>query len=121
MDTANNPLLQKSIEFSLLIIKYVERLEEEHRFVVAKQLLRSATSIGANAMEAQSAESKADFIHKLKLADKEAHKTFYWLIRCNQSENYPRHTKLQPLLEEIMKLLNAIIKSSKVKSTVPEK
>ena len=113
MDITNNPLLQKSIEFSLSIIRYVEHLEEAKKFVVAKQLLRAATSIGANAMEAQSAESRADFIHKLKISDKEAHETLYWLMLCNESETYPSHTKLLPQLEEIMKLLNTIIKTSK--------
>ena len=113
MDFTNNPLLQKSIQFSLSIIRYVEHLEEAKKFIVAKQLLRAATSIGANAMEAQSAESRADFIHKLKISDKEAHETLYWLIICNESGTYPAHTKLLPQLEEIMKLLDTIIKTSK--------
>ena len=116
LDIENNPLLQKSIQFSLNVIAYVEHLENARKFVVAKQLLRCATSIGANAMEAQTAESKNDFIHKLKIADKEAHETLYWLILCEKSSNYPQHTKLIPQLEEIMKLLNAIIKTSKTKT-----
>ncbi len=70
MTIENNPLLQKCIHFSPGVIRYVEHLEEHKNFVMAKQLLRYATSIGANAMESQSAESKADFIHKLKIADK---------------------------------------------------
>jgi four helix bundle protein len=49
----NNPLLKKSIEFSLAIIEYCERLELEKKFILARQLLRSATSIGANTMESQ--------------------------------------------------------------------
>ena len=113
MDISNNPLLQRCIQFSLSIIRYVEHLEDARKFIIARQLLRAATSIGANAMEAQSAESRLDFIHKLKIADKEAHETLYWLILCNESETYPPHTKLIPLLEEIMKLLNSIIKSSR--------
>lgn len=113
MHIENNPLLQKCFQFSLNTIRYVEHLEENRKFVIANQLLKSATSIGANAVEAQSAESRADFIHKLKVADKEANETMYWLMLCNQSETYPTHSKLIPLLEEIMKLLNSIIKSSK--------
>ena len=113
MDITNNPLLQKCIQFSLSVIKYTEHLEHQQKFVIAKQLLRCATSIGANAMKAQSAESKADFIHKLKIADKEAYEALYWLLLCNESETYPHHTKLIPALEEIMKLLNSIIKTSK--------
>lgn len=113
MAYANNPLLERSFDFSLLAIKYVECLEEHKKFVVAKQLLRSATAIGACAVEAQSAESKMDFVHKLKIADKEAHETMYWLLLCQKSESYPTHTRLIPLLEEIMKLLNSIIKTAK--------
>lgn len=69
-DYSSNPLVRHSVEFSLMIIKYVEILESNHKYIVAKQLLRSGTAIGACVMEAQSAESKADFIHKLKIADK---------------------------------------------------
>jgi four helix bundle protein len=80
---------------------------------VSRQLLRCSTGIGANAVEAQSSESKQDFIHKLKIADKEARETMYWLQLCKEAESYPDHSKLIPLLEEIMKLLNSIIKTSK--------
>ena len=71
----NNPLLKLTFAFSLLVIEYCEELEIEKRFIVAKQLIRSGTSVGANAMEAQNAESKADFIHKIKIAAKEADET----------------------------------------------
>jgi four helix bundle protein len=57
----NNPLLKLSIVFSLQVIDYCEILNEQKKYIVAKQLMRSATSIGANAMEAQNPESKADF------------------------------------------------------------
>ena len=112
-DFSNNPLIKHCTEFSLMIIRYVELLEENKKYVIAKQLLRSATSIGACAMEAQSAESKADFIHKLKIADKEACETQYWLYLCEQSANYNFDKQLNDKLNEIMKLLNAIIISSK--------
>jgi four helix bundle protein len=113
MHYSENALLRKCFEFSLLVIKYIECLESQRKFVVAKQLLRCATSIGANAEEAQSAESKGDFIHKLKIADKEAHETLYWLRLCESADSYPDHTKLIPILNEIMRLLNSIIKNSK--------
>lgn len=60
----DNIIVNKTIEFSIAIIKYCGLLEQHRRFVISKQLLRSATSIGANVFEAQNAESKADFIHK---------------------------------------------------------
>ena len=71
METKNE-ILDLSFEFALNIIDFVEELENKRKFVIANQLLKSGTSIGANIFEAQSAESKADFIHKLKISDKEA-------------------------------------------------
>ncbi len=74
-DFSNNPLVKHCIEFALMIIRQAEVLESNKKYVIAKQLLKCGTSMGANVMEAQSAESKADFLHKLKIADKEAHET----------------------------------------------
>lgn len=77
-------------------------------------MLRSATSIGANIFEAQNAESKADFIHKMKIAAKEASKTLYWLILCERSENYKFDLMLREQLDEINKILSKIISTAKV-------
>ena len=63
-----NVILNKTIEFSIEIIKHVELLEYKRKYVIANQLLKSGKSIGANVHEAQHAESKADFIHKFKIA-----------------------------------------------------
>lgn len=63
-----NLIVEKTINFSLAIVKYCEVLEQSRKYVIAKQLLRSATSIGANVFEAQDAESRADFIYKMKIA-----------------------------------------------------
>ncbi|RYF81078.1 MAG: four helix bundle protein [Chitinophagaceae bacterium] len=84
-----NIILKKTIEFSLAIIEYAELLEHQRKYVIGRQLLRSGTSIGANVHEAQNAESKADFIHKFKLAAKEVEETKYWLVLCKNSPNYP--------------------------------
>lgn len=65
-----NIIVAKTIDFALAIIQYTELLEKERKFVIARQLLKSGTSIGANVHEAQNAESKADFIHKVKIAAK---------------------------------------------------
>ncbi len=73
-----NVVLEKSFEFALSIIEFSEQLEIKKKYVLARQILRSGTSIGANISEAQSCESKADFIHKLKIAAKEAEETKYW-------------------------------------------
>ena len=112
----NNPLLKLSIAFSLQVIDYCELLNSEKKFILAKQLLRSATSIGANAMEAQNPESKADFIHKLKIAAKEADETQYWLILCEQAQNYPPVNNLPEKLMELNKILGSIISTAKRKT-----
>ena len=75
-----NIILKKTIEFSLAVIEYAELLQQQKKFVIAQQLLKSGTSIGANVHEAQNAESKIDFIHKFKIAAKEVEETKYWLI-----------------------------------------
>ncbi|HLO56499.1 MAG TPA: four helix bundle protein, partial [Saprospiraceae bacterium] len=84
-----NAILDLSFKFALEIIKFTENLEALKKYNLANQLFRSGTSIGANIREAQSAESKADFIHKVKIADKEAQETEYWLLLCQHSDNYP--------------------------------
>ena len=109
----NNPVLKHSVEFSLMVIEYCELLEASRKYVIARQLLRSATSIGANAMEAQNAESKPDFVHKLKIAAKEADETQYWLSLCNYSKTYPDCNHLMSKLEEIQKILNKILGTAK--------
>lgn len=109
-----NPVLAQSIDFALLVIDFVEReLKPKHKYEMAKQLFRSGTSIGANVAEAQSAESKLDFIHKLKIAAKEAEETAYWLFLCKMSAHYPSAEDLQTALLSIQKLLGAIIRSAK--------
>ncbi len=79
-----NPILKLTFQFSLEIIKYTELLESIRKYNLSNQLFRSGTSIGANVKEAQNAESKADFIHKMKVAAKEADETEYWLLLCKK-------------------------------------
>jgi four helix bundle protein len=113
----NNPLLQKSFQFSIQIIEYTEKLNELKKYSIAKQLFRSGTSIGAMVREAQSPESISDFIHKLKIAAKEAEESMYWLELAETSMHYPSPSNeglIKPL-NEIQKLLSAIIKTSKDK------
>jgi four helix bundle protein len=113
------PILKLSIEFSVAIAEYCELLHEKKKFVIAQQLLKSGTSIGANSFEAQNAESKADFIHKFKIAAKEAEETQYWLLACSQLSTYPDCSHLVPKLEEIHKILGSILKSSKGAGRLP--
>lgn len=76
-----NVVLEKSFNFAVRIVELSKHLVQEKReYVLSKQVLRSGTAIGALAREAQHAESKADFIHKLSIALKEANETDYWLL-----------------------------------------
>lgn len=84
-----NEILELSVQFALEIIKFTEELESRRKFVIANQLLKSGTSVGANIFEAQSAESRADFIHKFKIADKEAKETEYWLLLVKNLKPIP--------------------------------
>jgi four helix bundle protein len=83
-----NLILNLSLEFALEIIASSELLENQKKFVIARQFLKSGTSIGANIREAQNAESKSDFIHKMKIAAKEADETESWLTLCEMSDMY---------------------------------
>ena len=104
----------KTFDFAKKVVQYTEKLEGQKRYVIANQLLKSG-SIGANIKEAQSAESKADFIHKVKIAMKEADETEFWLFLCNELENYPNSDELLNEVFEILKITNKIIATSKNK------
>jgi four helix bundle protein len=111
----DNVIVNKTVDFSLAIIQYCEALEQDRKYVIARQLLRAATGIGASVFEAQNAESKADFIHKMKIAAKEASETLYWLTLCEKSPGYRFERKMLTDLEEIIRILSSIISSSKGK------
>jgi len=108
-----NLIVQITFSFAISIVKYAELLETKNKYVVAKQLLKSGTSIGANVREAQNAESKQDFLHKFKIAAKEAEESEYWLLICQNSENYPNCENLIQEIEKIKKILSKIISTSK--------
>lgn len=111
--TIPNLIIDLSLEFALQIINYTELLQKEKKFNLANQLFRSGTSVGANIHEAQSCESRADFIHKMKLAAKEAEETKYWLSLCIKSDHYPNPDNLLEKLQVIIKVLSKIITSAK--------
>jgi four helix bundle protein len=108
----SNPVVNKSVEFAVRVLAYCDTLQSMRKFVVANQLAKSGTSIGANIKEAQNAESLSDFIHKMKIASKEAEETEYWLLLCHRSLNYPDTVELSELLHEIIKLLSKILITS---------
>lgn len=115
---ADNPVVRLSFELALAVLAYVEELEAGRRYVVARQLLRCGTSVGANVREAQHAESRADFVHKCKIAAKEAEETDYWLQLCMHAPNYPTpSSQLNDTLLSVRRLLARIIISSKANAT----
>ncbi len=118
MDQKENAILNLTIEFSIEAISFGEKLETQRKFVVSNQLIKSATSIGANVHEAQNAESKADLIHKLKIAHKEADETMYWLTICEKAESYPTNSELKDKLHIITKIPSKIISSTKQKMKI---
>jgi four helix bundle protein len=111
----DNLIVNLTFEFSLNIIVFSETLNKLKKYNLSNQLFRSGTSIGANVKEAQNAESKADFIHKMKIAIKEADETEYWLMLCKHSKEYPDTSDELIKLSSIIKILNKIIGTSKTK------
>ena len=112
----NNILLTKVDAYSNRIIRLYKYLKDvEKEFILSKQLLRSGTSIGANIAESQSAQSSADFIHKLEIALKEAKETHYWLEKLLVGEyiNEVGYKSMRNDNVEIIKLLTSIIITKK--------
>lgn len=113
MEKKENLIVDLTFDFALEVINFSELLEEKKKFVIARQLLRCGTSIGANVWESQNAESKADFVHKMKIAAKEAFETKYWLLLCERSKQYPSCIELIEQVQVIDKVLGKIISTSK--------
>ena len=86
-----NVILNLTFEFALKIVDFCDELDSLKKFALSNQLFKSGTSIGANAREAQNAESKADFIHKFKISAKEVEETEYWLLLCKHSKKASRY------------------------------
>ena len=109
-------LLEKSFKFALRVIKLSRYLQREHKeYILSKQIIRSGTSIGALIREAQYAQSKADFLHKLTIALKEANETKYWLQLLIESDyiDTKMFESIEPEAEELLKLLIASTKTIK--------
>ena len=109
------PLVEKSFAVSTRCIRLNQYLNQQKEFVIAKQVLRSGTSIGANVQEAVAAESRADFIHKLSILLKETKETMYWVRQLALTGYLTLVMKRSLLkdLEEVFRLLNASIKTAK--------
>ena len=111
-----NVIVRKSFEFAVKIVKRAMELKRNsHNYELASQVLRSGASVGANIAEAQSGQSKRDFISKMQIALKEANETEYWLRLLMATEVIPKEVA-QPLIadvKELIRILVAILKNSK--------
>jgi four helix bundle protein len=107
----------KSFAFALKSIDLYYQLTEIKEFIISKQFLRAATSIGANVNEALAAESKADFAHKMSIVSKEARETLYWLELLELSDRFSLNVELYIYdCKEIIKIVTSIVKTTKVNS-----
>lgn len=115
---SNNVVKDKSFAFALRIVNLYKHLcSDKKEYVLSKQVLRSGTAIGALIREGEQAESKADFIHKMAIALKEANETEYWLLLLRQTD-YLEPAAFDSIHQdtvELLKLLTSIINSAKRK------
>ncbi len=116
-----NILKDKSFRFAVRIVNLYKYLcAEKKEFVLSKQILRSGTSVGALIREAEHSESKADFVHKMAIAQKEINETIYWLELLHETGYIPvdEFESLNADAVEIIKMLTSSIKTAKQKLTI---
>ena len=109
-------LFTKSKSFALRVVRLYKYLREHKESVIAKQMLRAGTSIGANIAESRYAQSKADFASKLQIALKEASETEYWLALLRDAElveSGPAFDSICDDISELLRLLTASVKTAK--------
>ncbi|OGP64393.1 MAG: hypothetical protein A2170_03605 [Deltaproteobacteria bacterium RBG_13_53_10] len=116
MEKSKKDIRERSFEFAVKTVNYVQRLPKNHAgYKIGGQLLKAATSVGANVEEATGAFSKRDFTYKMGIALKEAREANYWL-RLIKASNLDSGEELDYLLgesEELRKILTSIVKTSK--------
>ena len=116
IEKKENIIIKKSFDFAVRIIKLYQYLcKEKNEFVMSKQLLRSGTAVGALVREAQNAESKADFIHKLGIAQKECDESIYW-IELLEHTDYLTDNEAKSIRTdagELLKIIRSAILTSK--------
>ncbi len=111
-----NIIKNKSFDFAIRVVKLFQFLTDSKKeYILSKQLLRSGTSVGAMVREAEHAESKADFKHKMAIAQKEINESIYWLELLKETD-YLSNEQFESINKdaiEIIKLITSIIKSAK--------
>ena len=118
----NNSLVnKKAMDFALLSIDLYKKLLHQNEYILSKQFIRSATSIGANIQEALSGYSKKDFAYKMSISNKEARETLYWLelLEYGKFITYD-YSELKERSHELIKILHSIVRTSKVNIKKPK-
>jgi four helix bundle protein len=111
-----NIIKNKSFDFAVRVVRLFQYLQTEKKeFILSKQLLRSGTSVGAMIRESEHSESKADFVHKLAIAQKEINETIYWLelLLATEYLSQSQFDSINTDAVEIIKLITSIIKTTK--------
>lgn len=118
VETYKESIIQKkSFDFAVEIVYLYKKLSKTNDSIILKQLLRSATSIGANVQEGSAGQTKKDFITKMSIASKEARETLYWLKLLSKTNYYPVDLeKYYSDCDELVKILTKIVKTSQAKT-----
>ena len=116
---AENVIQKKSFRFALAIINLYCRLQDKHKFVLSKQVLRSGTSIGANVEEAIAGQSRKDFVSKMAITTKEARETKYWLHLLQESDLLDIDLRKELAgADELLRILSSIVMTTKQNATI---
>lgn len=109
----NSKIMDLSFRFSLKSIQLYKELIKEKEFIISKQFLRSATSVGANVFEASAASSRKDFAYKMTIASKEARESYYWLklLKEGQLVNASVDNQIEDI-RNIINVITAIVKTT---------
>ena len=108
-----NLIVSLSFELAVETLDFCAVLDDMKKWSLANQIMRAALSIGANVKEAQNAESKNDFIHKMKISAKEAEELEFYFEVCNASKTLPSAQELLDKTQSVCRVLNKIIATSK--------
>lgn len=117
MSEKKNVLKDKSFSFAIRIINLYKYLTAKSEYVLSKQLLRSGTAVGALVRESQNAESKADFVHKLAVAQKKCDESIYWIELLSHTDylTFAEYESINNEATEILKIIRSIIITAKNK------
>jgi four helix bundle protein len=112
----DNPIKERSFKFAVRVVKLYKFLSvEKKEYIMSKQLMRCGTSVGAMVREAEHAETKKDFVHKMAIAQKESNETLYWLELLKETD-YLSENEFESIYESaksIMSIITTIIKNTK--------